>query len=139
MKASITATKSPTAKGPSHQCMSETKQTILFVQLAIQPGGHLAIVCNTLEHTRSEYFVKQGSVMPSQPRGSPGSGNHIFFLVQTTTIAPVGNTGRPIECKKTHSVIHTAFAFPIWIASPSLYTECIVDVIASAAQDSKHG
>jgi hypothetical protein len=38
--------------------------------------------------------------MPSQPRDSPGSRDIMFsFSVQTTTIAPVGNTGRPIDCK----------------------------------------
>ena len=46
--------------------------------------------------------------MPLQPRGSPGSRDMMFsFSVQTTTIAPVGNTGRPIERKKTHSTVHT--------------------------------
>jgi hypothetical protein len=34
VKASITAAKAPSARKPSHQHMSEAKQTILFVQLA---------------------------------------------------------------------------------------------------------
>ena len=38
--------------------------------------------------------------MPSRPRGKPGTRDIMFSLsVQTTTIAPVGNTGRPIDCK----------------------------------------
>ena len=82
------------------------------MQLAIQPGGHLAIVCNAPEHTRSDYFVKQGPVMPPQPRGSPGSRDIMFyFSVQATTIAPVGNTGWPIDRRKTYSTVYTACAF----------------------------
>ena len=49
----------------------------------------------------SDHFAKQGPVMPPQPRGSPGSRDIMFYFSVQTTIAPVGNTGWPIDRSQT--------------------------------------
>ena len=56
----------------------------------------------------SDHFVKQGPVMPPQPRGSPGSRDIMFYFSVQTTIAPVGNTGWPID-RRQHSLYGMCF------------------------------